>query len=263
MDLRSSMLSSALLSRDLRLKCSAEKRKRAIPSDPSQPGFDIEEGRGQPAVLLVGRPPGGDLGGPVPDEGVDGFQAVRGLQADPQGPEDAQAVQREGLLEALVETLDGRLVQEAQLLAAAEERRLGLGVARPLVGVLELPAPRRLLPLGEVRDDVLPLVPLAALDHGLRPEGGLDRFPEPLGAVDDAEEAGVGLEPPGHQLPEEGGADGFILGRRLDEAEEDFLPGERDPQGDHHLVRGEGLPIQDEGDDVVPIQGPASGHWCG
>jgi len=79
MNLRSSVICSHLLSLDLRLECGPEQRESAIPADPPEPRFDVEERRGEPPLLLVGGPPGGDLGCPVPDEGVDRFQAVRGL----------------------------------------------------------------------------------------------------------------------------------------------------------------------------------------
>jgi len=49
---------------------------------------------------------------------------------------------------------------------------------------------------------------------------------------------------------------GLILGRRLDEAQDHLLAGQGDPQGDDHRVLGEGLPIQEQGDDVVPVQAP-------
>jgi hypothetical protein len=136
MNSRSSVFSSVLLALDLPLQGTAEQRQRAMPPDPPQPRFDVQERRGHPAVLLVGGPPGGDLPRAALHEGVDGLQAVRGLQAGPEGPEDAQAVEGERLLEALVRARDGRLVQEPEFTAQPQQGALRLGVARLLVGRL-------------------------------------------------------------------------------------------------------------------------------
>ena len=121
MNLRSSVFSSALLSPDLRLQCSAVQRKRAIPPDPPQPRFDVEEGRGEPAVFLVGGPPVVHLVGPLPDERVEGLETVGGLQARPQGAEDARHRFAEplGPIDDAEEPL---LVPEPSLHQLAEER---------------------------------------------------------------------------------------------------------------------------------------------
>ena len=116
---------------ELRLQRLVEERQGLEALDPAQPRLDVEERGGQPAVFLLRGAPVRDLPGPLADERVDGFEAVRGLQADPQGPKDPEPVQRERLLEPLVEALHGRCIHEAQFLAHPEERRLRLGVARP------------------------------------------------------------------------------------------------------------------------------------
>lgn len=177
-----------LLFLDLRLQRGPQERECAVPLDPPEARLDIEERRGQPAVLPVRGAPPRDPIGPVAHLGQDGFEAVGGLEAPAHRPEHPQPVQGEGLLAPLVETLHRRLVQEAELGPQLEQRGLRLGIARPLVGRLELPAPGGLLGLGQVPHRVFPLVPLALLDHGLGTEDGLHGLPEPLGAVDDAEE---------------------------------------------------------------------------
>ena len=174
-------------------------------------GSMSSEGGGEPALLLVRGAPVVHLVRPLPDERVDGLETVGGLQARPQGPEDAQAVEGEGLLEALVETRDGRLVQEPEFLTAPEEGGLGLGIARPLVGLLELPAPAR---PGGPSASRPPRSPACATGSvGRRPgrrRRVWHRFPEPLGPVDDAEEPVLVAESPLDQLPEERGTHGLV-----------------------------------------------------
>ena len=68
---------------------------------------------------------------------------------------------------------------------------------------MESPAPGRLLSLRQIPHDVLALMPLTALDQGLgsehRPNGGT----QPLGPVDDAEEAGLQPQSSLYQCPQE------------------------------------------------------------
>jgi len=57
-------------------------------------------------------------------------------------------------------------------------------------------------------------------------------------------------------LPEEGGGDPLVFRGVLHEAEDDFLPSQGDAQSDHHRILGEGLPVEDQGEDVAPVQPP-------
>jgi len=120
---------------DRALQGGSEERQGPEAPNPTEARLDVEERGREPALLLVRGAPVRDLVRPVADQGVDGFEAVGGLQADPQGPEDPEPVQGEGFLESLLQTLHGRFVYEPQFLAEPEERCLGLGVARVRVSV--------------------------------------------------------------------------------------------------------------------------------
>ena len=76
------------------------------------------------------------------------------------------------------------------------------GIRRALVGLL--PPPGRLLPLREIAHHVLALVPLTPLDEGPGPEHRLNGFAQPLGPVDDAEQAELHPQPPLHQEKQRG-----------------------------------------------------------
>lgn len=123
-------------------------------------------------MLLARGAPARDLVAPLRHEGADGFQAVGGLQALPEGPKHAQAVRVEGFFEPLVEALHGGLIEHPELLATVHKGCLRCGLARALVGLPELRAPGGSLSLREVGYDVSPLVPLAMLDHGVAAEDG-------------------------------------------------------------------------------------------
>jgi hypothetical protein len=92
------------------------------------------------------------------------------------------------------------------------------------------------------------------LDHGLGAEHAGYRLAEPLGPIDDAEESLLVPKPALHQVAEEGGTHLLVLRAGLDEAEEDLLARHGDPEGQHHFVLGEGLPVEEEGGNVVAVQ---------
>ena len=126
----------------------ALKRGSPVPADAPESRLDVQEGHGQPALLLVRATPLGHPGCVALHKRQDGLEAVRRLQADPELGEEAEVVERQGFLEALVKAPHGRRVQEREILATPEEGRFRLGVGVPLIGGLELPAPGRLLALG-------------------------------------------------------------------------------------------------------------------
>ena len=131
---------------------------------------------------------------------------------------------------------------------------MGLRIRGLLIGLLQLPPPEGLLGLGEIAHHILPLVPLAALDDRLGSKDLLDGLMEALGPVDDAEKTGVDSQPALQQGLEEVRGNSFVLRPALDETQDDLLAREGDLQGDDHLVLGEGLPIQQEGDKVIGFQ---------
>jgi hypothetical protein len=114
----------------------------------------------------------------------------------------------------------------------------------------------RLLARGEVRDDVLPLVPLAALDHPGRPEDLAHGLPQALGALDDAQEALLVAEAPLDELPEERRAGRGVLGPGLDEPQAALLPRGHDPERGDQGILGEDLPIEEQADEWLPIEPP-------
>jgi len=76
----------------------------AVAFDPPQSRFDGQQRAGDPAVLLVRRAPPVDLVGDLAELGIDRFQTVGGLEADPERVEEPQPMQRERVLEAFVQT---------------------------------------------------------------------------------------------------------------------------------------------------------------
>ena len=77
-----------------------------------------------------------DFVGDLAELGVDRFQGVRRLQADPQCLEESQSMQRERLLEALVQTGHRRGIEYAQLFAPGPKRGLRLLVRGLFIGGL-------------------------------------------------------------------------------------------------------------------------------
>lgn len=73
-------------------------------------------------LLLVGRAPVIDLVGDLAELGIERFQAVGGLQADPKRLEETQTMQCERFLEAFVQTGHRRGIEQPQLFAQGEER---------------------------------------------------------------------------------------------------------------------------------------------
>lgn len=238
---------------NLPLKRSAQRWQVPVALDPVQTRLDGQQRRGHPAVLLLGVAPPITLIGVGPELRIERLDAVRRLQADAQGAEQAQMMQGERLIQAFVEACDRRGVQEPQFGPKAEQRRLRQDRGRLLVGRLERAAPERALALREVRHTVLSRMPLTPLHEGLRPE---DRQQSLCAApwVDDAEQTLLDLQAPLDQRPEQGCADPFVLGRGLHKAEDDLLPGHRNPQGDDDLVLREGLAIEQQGNDVIAVQ---------
>jgi hypothetical protein len=97
-------------------------------------------------------------------------------------------------------------------------------------------------------------VPLTALQQGRRAKHLAHGRLQPLRAVRDHQQTLRQLEAAVQQLPQKRGAHPAVLGRRLHEAEDDFLARRRDPHRDHHLVFGECLPVQQHDQEVVGLK---------
>ena len=157
----------------------------------------------------------------------------------------------EGLLEPLIETGRRGLVHPRELLAQGLEVLDGLFVRGPLVGALQTLAPALLLRSRQLRDHVLPLVPLAPLDEHLSLEDRQDAVPETAGSIDHHERSSRQVETSLLQTPKEGSDHHGVLRVGLDEPEEDLVPLGRHPERDDHLVLGKALAVQDECHHVV------------
>src|SRR5437867_12781508 len=111
----------------LDIQCATQRglqlRKIAMTLHPSQPRFDVEQGRRQPALSLVRGLPGVDLGAALLDQRVRRLDAVGGLERPPEQLVDAEPMERERLLEALGQTCSRRLVAALEL--ALESGQLG------------------------------------------------------------------------------------------------------------------------------------------
>ena len=196
------------------------------------------------------------LVGQLAELGVQGFQAVGGLEAAPQSGKEPETMEGQRLLEAFIQAGDGRDVEAPQFLTKLAQSRPGLGIRRALVGLLQPPTPGRLLRLREISHHVLALVPLTPLNEGLSPEHRLNGFAQPLGPVDDAEQARLHPQPTLHQCPQECRTDRLVLGGRLDESQDLLLPLQRDSQGEDHRILRKRLAVEDHGHELVPVQAP-------
>ena len=92
----------------LSLQGRAQQRQVTVAVDPPQARRDEAARTGHPAVVLVCRAPVIDLVGQLAELGVERFQALGGLQADLQNRKAPQAMKRQRLLEAFLQTGDSR-----------------------------------------------------------------------------------------------------------------------------------------------------------
>ncbi len=90
------------------------------------------------------------------------------------------------------------------------------------------------------------LVNATALHQGGVAEHLLDARGERLGAVDDAEHARLDVEAPGHQIGQQGGDDGLVLGVAEPEPDGDLGAVGCDDQGDHGTRAGHVEPVDHE-----------------
>lgn len=141
--------------------------------DASQPGFDVHESGGQPAVSLPGGGPSFNVAGQLSHLTVDQFDAVGGPEAQSEEGHLAEAVQGEGLFHDFDQAFRGRRVHGRAFPLYRLEVRSGFVAGVPLVGALQLAHHAPLFGLGEIAQDVLPFVPLAVLDHDLAGEDPL------------------------------------------------------------------------------------------
>ena len=80
-----------------------------------EPRLDLQQGGGQPPLPLIRVRPAIHLGTPLLHEGIDGFQAIRCFEGQPNEGKHSQPMQGQRLLLAFRQTLRGRLVAALQL----------------------------------------------------------------------------------------------------------------------------------------------------
>ena len=98
-----------------------------IVPDPSQSWFKIQQRRREPALFLLAVLPVIDFRGPAFHASVDRLEGVRRLQARAEFREDAQAMERQGLFEAFVQTRRRRGVEEREFAAQLAQCRFSEG----------------------------------------------------------------------------------------------------------------------------------------
>src|SRR5712692_6943277 len=125
-----------------------------------EPRFEIEQRGCQPSLLLLAVAPMIDSRCPILHARVNGLEDVRRLQADPQLAEEAEPVERQRLLKALIQTCRSRSIEEREFGAQLAQRALRRLVRRVFVRGLELPPHGGTVSLREICEHVLALMPL-------------------------------------------------------------------------------------------------------
>ena len=132
--------------------------------------FDLQKCRREPAVELVAVLPVINLVRPARDQGIDGLDDVRCLEAATELSCHAQLLECQSLLEPFQKTLGRRLVDKLQLSMNLHQLLLRFLEVRLFLGDLQPLAYPGLTRLRQIGDDVLPLVPLTPLHRGVAPE---------------------------------------------------------------------------------------------
>ena len=154
----------------------------------------------------------------------------------PQLIEEPEPVQRQGLLQALLEGACRLAVDLLQLSVKTGKPLFGRLVGRFLVSPLEPGSPSFLVGLRKVTDDIFPLVPPTALNLSSVSEDLANGLAQALAAIDDAKNAVVEAEATPDKVPQQLSDRLSSLGCRLCKPENllvAFL-------GDSHA---EGLPV--------------------
>lgn len=117
------------------------------------------------------------------------LDAIGGLQTLSQLVEKSETMESEGVFKPLLKRARCFSIDLLQLGVEIGEPFFGGLIGRLLVSPLESGSPGFLVGLRQVTDDVLPLVPLAALDLSPVAEDLIDGLAQSLAAVDHAENA--------------------------------------------------------------------------
>ena len=163
-------------------------------------------------------------------------------------------MQRQGLLQPLLQTGGRRAVDASQLAPEFQEGRSRRHRRWPRIGLPQAPVPRLLLPFRQIGQHVLAFMPLTPLhhgdSHGLRPPG----HAQPLGPIDHTEQPLIRAQAPRDQAPQQDEVGGLVLRRGLDDPQQFLFACPEDPQHEDHAVLHEGLAIEHEYNHVVRLQ---------
>src|SRR6266545_7123516 len=199
--------------------------------------------RRAPALLLVTRAPAGHTPRLRFDSCHHALEEIRGFEAYAKFRENIEPVQRQCLLQPFGETRGCGFVHQSQFAIEALESTLRIAVCRVRVCCLEFPPPRRFVPLSEIAQDVLALVPLASLHPDIS-ENLANCRAKTLRAIEHDQQWLIERESALSELTQEAADDAPILARRLHQAEDPFLTRRRHPESNHQLIPGKRLTVE-------------------
>lgn len=162
----------------------------------------------------------------------------------------AEAMQGERLFQSFVQTAGGRGVQGGAFGSDRSKVRPRLLAGVLVIGLLQLAPYPGLIGFGQIGEDVLPLVPPAALDQGMAGEDSPDRVAQAASPVYDDQEALIEGKAAIDELLQKLRGDPFVLGDRLLEAQGDLPAVCGHAQDDEHLFAFEGLAVDDQANQV-------------
>src|SRR5215468_3247686 len=194
-----------------------------VAAQPAEAASDLLQAGSDPADEHAAVAPAPDMADEVPDQAVEILDRVRAPQRPVQRPRDAQALQREGLVEPFAQGRRRAGVGGVEPGGELEEAALGECGVREAPGFVEHTADARPHRLGEMLEDVAPLVDVAALDDRPRPAGVTDRFAEAGAAVDHEEDRRVEIQSALAEVRQQALTDGGVLGRAFAQGEDVLL----------------------------------------
>jgi hypothetical protein len=210
----------------------------------------------QPPDRHVSVAPAADVADEVANEAVEVLDRVRAPQRAVEGAGDPEPLERERLVEPFAQggggPRMGALEPGSELLEAA----LGERRVRQAVCLGEHTPHARPHRLGEVLEDVAPLVDLAALDARCGPARVADRLAQAGAPVDDEESGLVEVEPALAQVGEQCLTDGRVLGRALAQREDVLLALQIHAQREQDDAVAEVQTVDEDGPDGEILQRP-------
>src|SRR5262249_54673685 len=161
-----------------------------------------------------------DMAHEATDETVQVLDGIRAAQRTVERAGDAEALERECLVEALPQGRGRPGVRAREPVGELEEAALRQRRVRERVRLGERPADPRARRLGEMPEDIAELVDLAALDEAERAGRFPDRLPQSRAAVDDEEQRPIEAEAALLQVGQQRLAHRRVLGRALPQGQD-------------------------------------------